>query len=229
MQVLEVWKGRRLPAEVVVNGGPEDTTQQTAVDRRFLLGQVYLVLPANSRPPFRDSLCTGTQLWATPTGQIPEHLQAAVGGATPIQTFGPGGGQTPGPSALGGADEGIDPLIIAMAAVLAIYLVVYIVRRVGPLANRRKEREAAVAGNGGLDAASLRPKRKKRLGRRFTMPRFIESRRGTRIEQVRRSRARFGKGPGEHERRQLERAVKLTATHPPKRKNHYTSGRRAAP
>ena len=229
-QVLEVWKGRRLSEQVVVNGGPEDPAQQTSIDRRFLLGQIYLVLPANARPPFRDSLCTGTQLWSTPTGQIPAHLQEAVGGTQPIQVLAPqfSGGPVQGPASATG-DEGMDPIAIAMVAVGVAFLAVFIGRRVGPIAKRRREREIVESRDGSLRPEALRRKSRRRRVRRFAMPGFIESKRVSRIEQVRKSNTRFKRGADEHQKERLATVVKLTATHPPKRKNHYTSGRRAAP
>ena len=64
---------------------------------------------------------------------------------------------------------------------------------------------------------------------RLSMPSVLESKRGSRLEQVRRATRRGRRAPSDHEREQLERAVKLTATAPPSRRNHYTSGRRSAP
>ena len=220
--VFEVWKGRRLSERVTVNGGPEDPNQLTSIDRTFLLGQTYLVLPANNREPFRDSLCTGTQLWSTPTGTIPTYLQNAVGGDVPILTYaGPGPSGLPEGSNIDGESGGIDPLVIAMGVVLLALILV----RVGKARGKAKSEQAG----DGSSPRVMGSKRRRRIGPRFAMPRFFETKRSSRLAQVRKGAGRFRKGPGEHERQQLERAVNRTATHPPKRSNHYTSGRRSAP
>lgn len=227
-QVLEVWKGRRLSTHVTVKGGPENVNQRTSIDRSFLLGQIYLIIPANSRDPFTDSLCTGTRLWSTPTGTIPVHLQEAVGGDTPIPISSDGSGSAPpGVPVVETPSEGADPLVIAMGAVLLALIIVFVGRRTG---GRGVGANSGLARHGGDHASPNKAFRKgKRLGRRFTMPQLFESRRSSRLDQVRKSAGRFGRGPGEEEKKQLERAVKLTATTPPKRHNHYTRGRRSAP
>jgi hypothetical protein len=225
MRVIEVWKGRRLPATVTVNGGPSDSTQQTAIDRTFLLGQFYLVIPANSRAPFLDSLCSGTQLWSTPDGTIPDHLQLAVGNSEPIPIL--SDGPASGPS--GGMSGALGNLGVA-AVVLGIGLgLVFIFKLLSSSKPRSKRRPT----DGSHESASTSPaaafKTRRRRGARLSMPGMFDSKRGSRLDQVRKATRRGRKGPGEHEKEQLARAVKLTATTPPSRRNHYTSGRRSAP
>ena len=225
MEVLEIWKGRALPPEVVVNGGPEDVTQQTSIDRTFLLGQVYLVVPANAKSPFQDSLCTGTQLWATPTGEIPENLQDAVGAETPTPVYtreaGPVGDD-------GGLSSGAGNLVAALAVILGALSVVFIVKRLSSDRGRRRKRNPSQSMGTpapGLPTAPFRNRRRK-AGRK-ALPSLFESKGPSRLDRVRRGSGRFRKGPGAHEKEQLERAVKSTDTTPPSRKNHYTSGRRS--
>ena len=227
MRVLEVWKGPRLDALVTVNGGPENPNQRTSIDRTFLLDQIYLVLPANDGSPFQDSLCSGTQLWSTPTGTIPDHLHDAVGGEVPILVLGgPAGESASQPVA---PDEGMNNIFVGMVAVGVALVIVFVGRRVGSL--RRKPASRARYSEVSRQRHGVSPAlvRRKRRGRRLAMSSPLRSRGPSRLDQVKKGSGRFRKGPGEHEKKQLERAVKLTATTPPSRRNHYTSGRRSAP
>lgn len=226
MEVLEVWKGSRLPQRVTVNGGPENITQHTSIDRTFLLGQIYLVLPANDRDPFQDSQCTGTRLWSTPTGSIPSHLQDAVGGATPIPLL-----ANPGQTGIGDATApaGVDPLVVAMVIVGLTFVVVVVSRRGrSGLKSNRKTTTREVAGGSKVVSPSI-VRRRRRTVRKRGSSSPLQSKGPSRLDQVRKGSGRFRKGPGEHERKQLERAVKARATTPPSRRNHYASGRRSAP
>ena len=225
MQVLEVWKGASLPSSVTVNGGPEDMAQQTSIDRTFLLSQIYLVMPANSRSPFQDSLCSGTQLWSTPTGSIPSVLQSVVGRELPILIV-PGG--------VSAADDGgssglLGTLGIGVIVIVLALGLIFGVRRFGLIGGtpKRKKKSMGHAAASGMPRVAFRPKRR-RLAR-FSMPGKFTSKRGSRIDQVRRAARRGRNAPGEQEKEQLRRAVQGTATRPPSRRNHYTSGRRSAP
>ena len=222
MQVLEVWKGERLPSQVTVNGGPEDLSQQTAVDRTFLLSQIYLVMPANARPPFRDSLCSGTQLWSTPTGSIPLFLQDAVGTDVPIPMI-PDGGFTADD---GGVAGSLGTVGVALVVIVLALGLIFGVRRLGSLSRRgsRKTKRAHHGSTGPLPGAAYRSK-KRRMGR-LPMSGKLQSRRGSGLDRVRRAARRGRKAPDEHETQQLQRALKRTATRPPSRRNHYKSGRR---
>ena len=224
VEVLEVWKGRPLPPTVTVNGGPEDLSQQTAVDRAFLLGQIYLVMPANDRVPFQDSLCSGTQLWSTPTGSIPEELQSAAGNTFPIQVF-VGGESGVGTERSSGA---FGMAAVAAGALLAALVVIYGFRRLSASKRRPRHRPGPMGGRTDNPPAAPFKRRRPRMAR-LSMPAILEWKRGSRLDQVRRATRRGRKGPGDNEREQLERALKLTATKPPSRRNHYTSGRRSAP
>ena len=225
MEVLEVWKGSPLPPTVVVNGGPEDLDQHTTVDRVFLLGQIYLVMPANSRAPFQDSLCSGSQLWPTPNGSIPTELQLAAGNRSPIP-IAVDGESTTGAGNMGGGLLGT--AAVAVGVLLAALAVIYGVRRLSS-PRRKPRRSAGSVGVGTGIAPEAAFKRRRRRMARLSMPSVLESKRGSRLEQVRRATRRGRRAPSDHEREQLERAVKLTATAPPSRRNHYTSGRRSAP
>jgi hypothetical protein len=137
-----------------VNGGQENLSQQTSIDRTFLLGQIYLVLPANDRAPFQDSLCTGTQLWSTPTGSIPEHLQQAAGRDTPIPVLsGEAGARVAAPG-------GVNFLIVAMIVVGLAYVFVLVSRR----ARSSKPRQRSEFGRTSqtLSLLTLRRRRKAR-------------------------------------------------------------------
>lgn len=221
MQVLEIWKGPRLPQLVTVNGGPKDLDQQTSIDRSFLLNQTYLVMPANDREPFQDSLCSGTQLWSTPNGTIPEHLQEAAGNEVPI-TFAPGDVPSQ-PSDEGGSLGGLVPLLGALVLVLALVVGFLRLR-----AKRRRSGGRRRQEGGPHDLSPTKLSRRRWSFPRFSLPSFLDFGRGSRLERVRRSTRRGRKGPGEREKEQLERAVKPTATRPPSRRNHYTSRRRSA-
>lgn len=227
LQVMEVWKGADLPSTVTVNGGPENAAQQTSIDRTFLLSQIYLVMPATSRSPFEDSLCSGTRLWSTPTGSIPPLLQAAAGRELPIlivpsDVVAPDDGGSSAPLGISGAGLGAIVIVLALGLILGV-------RRVGSLvgAGTRKKKSTAGARGSGIPRVAFR--RSRRRPPLFSMPARFASRRGSRIEQVRRATRRGRKAPGEQESEQLQRAVKGTATRPPSRRNHYTSGRRSAP
>lgn len=80
MRVLEVWKGRDLPATVVVQGGSSNPTDVDPDDRTFQQGRSYLVLSEDGRSPFDSNRCTATKLY-TPIGgrAIPVNLQDVVG------------------------------------------------------------------------------------------------------------------------------------------------------
>jgi len=223
MDVHEVWKGTRLPASVTVNGGPEDISQFTSVDRSWLLGQTYLVMPANDRSPFQDSLCSGTQLWSTPTGEIPENFQLAVGNISPIPLL-IGAGSAGGDDGLSGSFGNVGVAVAVLAVALGL---IWLVRKLGSRRKPGPTRPHSPRPDGALPTAALRSQRRMLPG--FSMSAMFESKRGSRLEQVRKATRRRRRGPGEQERQQLERAVKLTATKPPSRRNHYTSGRRSAP
>jgi hypothetical protein len=45
MDVVEVWKGRDLPAQVLVSGAISGLPRVTADDRTYLPGQTYIVVP----------------------------------------------------------------------------------------------------------------------------------------------------------------------------------------
>jgi hypothetical protein len=224
MQVMEVWKGARQPAFVTVNGGPADISQQTAIDRTFLLGQIYLVIPANRRAPFQDSLCTATQLWTTPTGFIPVELQAAVGAENPIFVLA-GESDESGGGTLSGT---YGSLIVALAVIVGALGLIYGFRRLSRLGrgqsfDRRKKR-----GNNGdpTPVVSVRPKRRRGVGGLAMSSWFDAKGPGSRLEKMRKGTGKFRKSTGEHEKELVQRAAKLTATKPPSRRNHYASERR---
>ena len=224
MEVLEVWKGSPLPPTVVVNGGPEDLDQHTSVDRVFLLSQIYLVMPANNRAPFQDSLCSGSQLWSTADGSIPAELQLAAGNISPIPIAVDGESGT----GVGSMSGLLGTAGVAVGVLLAALAVIYGVRRLSS-PKRKPRRTAGSVGVGTGSAPEAAFKRKRRRMARLSMPGVLDSKRGSRLEQVRKATRRGRRAPSDHEREQLERAVRLTATTPPSRRNHYTSGRRSAP
>lgn len=59
--VEEIWAGPDL-VEVTVHGG-EGGGAVTSVDRSFLRGERYLVLPYTDGAELRDNSCTSTQVW----------------------------------------------------------------------------------------------------------------------------------------------------------------------
>jgi hypothetical protein len=224
MQVMEVWKGARQPAFVTVSGGPEDLAQQTAIDRTFLLGQIYLVIPANSRDPFQDSLCTATQLWTTPTGTIPVEFQAAVGAETAIAVLAPEDGDSAGGSLSGSYGS----VIVAMIVIVGALGLIYGFRRLSMLGrpqpgNRRTKRDRNEAPQ---TVVSVRPKRRRGVRKITTSGWFDAKGPGSRLEKLRKGYGKFRKSNGEHEKELVQRAAKLTATRPPSRRNHYASERR---
>ena len=223
MEVLEVWKGPAQPTRVTVNGGPEDLAQQTAIDRTFLLGQIYLVIPANRQAPFQDSLCSATRLWSTPTGLIPAELQDALGTAVPIALLDDQSPETGGGWFTGLGNMGTALIVLALALIL-----IYRFRRLSvrqPSQNGQSER----GERKGPTPSALPAFRRKRMrvSRKLAMSDLLGggSRGGSGLDKVRRRAGVFRKAPGEHEKELLKRAVKLTATKPPSRRNHYTSGR----
>lgn len=222
MDVLEVWKGTGVQSKVTVSGGPSNLSQQTTVDRTFLLGQIYLVIPANGRSPFQDSLCSGSQLWTTPTGEIPAHLQLAAGNTAPIPLIEGGSG--------GGGGSLSDPLGsigVALVVLLVALALVYIFRRLSAPSKKLDRFARRHVPPSTSPTAAF--KRRRRRPASFRMPGLFESKRGSRLDRIRRATRRGRKSPGDEEMEQLRRAVKPTATTPPSRRNHYTSGRRSAP
>jgi hypothetical protein len=222
MEVLEIWKGRRLPQFVTVNGGPEDLDQFTSIDRSWLLGQIYLVIPANAGSPFRDSLCSATQLWTTPTGEIPDHLQAAVGNISPIGVLTGESGVT----ADGGPSGVFGSLGVAIGVLALALAIIWGFRRLGSMPKRRTVTSAATTHREVAPTAAFKRRRRRMPG--ISLSGLFTSKRGSRLERVRKATRRGRRGPGEHEREQLERAVNVRVTMPPSRRNHYTSRRRAA-
>lgn len=61
MNIVSVWRGSDLPAQVRVIGTPETGAAATSVDRKYAVGHTYLVLPVNQSSPFQDNACTQTQ------------------------------------------------------------------------------------------------------------------------------------------------------------------------
>jgi hypothetical protein len=53
MNVVTVWRGAILPAQLTVHGSPASGTfVATSVDRHYRVGARYLVVPINAAPPF---------------------------------------------------------------------------------------------------------------------------------------------------------------------------------
>lgn len=223
VQVLEVWKGPKLPQFVTVNGGPEDLDQQTSIDRSFLLHEIYLFMPATTREPFQDSLCSGTQLWS-PDGTIPVNLQDAAGNATPVPiAWGDATTQSPDD---GGSWGG--PATFLVVLVLGVALVLGLLRLGSEKPARKKKGPRRRQGSAPHDLLPTKLSRRRWRFPRFSLPSLFVFRHGSRLDRVRRATRRSRKGPREQEKEQLERAVKPTATRPPSRRNHYTSRRRSA-
>ena len=80
MRVIEVWKGRQLPATVVVEGGSSDPTDFGPDDRTFQEGRTYLVFSDDTRSPFGSDRCAATKLY-TPLGgrSLPQNAASALG------------------------------------------------------------------------------------------------------------------------------------------------------
>jgi len=79
MAVMAVWKGDDLPPHVTVNG---NTGATAANARTFQQGGIYLIFPANDRPPFADDACTATRIYRPNGLVIPPDLVGAVGSAS---------------------------------------------------------------------------------------------------------------------------------------------------
>ena len=136
MDVREVWKGRDLPAQVVVSGAISGLPRVTADDRTYLPGQTYIVVPLGSRSPYLDDACSGTRLFPPSGGNIPALYQDAIG--TAVARF-PGGANIAEPEAPGGG------LNLALAGGGALALVVVSGIVLG-WRKRRRPRAEAVAG-----------------------------------------------------------------------------------
>lgn len=61
-RVEEVWQGD-LPEDVTVLGGPDQAGAATSVDRSWVVGQTYLVVPRAQDGALHDDSCTPTRAW----------------------------------------------------------------------------------------------------------------------------------------------------------------------
>ena len=132
-EVIEIWKGRDLGAQVVVSGSLEGAAQVATNDRTYLPGQTYLVVPLGSRSPFLDDTCSATRLYSPSGGTIPAPFQDAVG-ATVARI----------PAAAAAAPEaaessGSSPLVLGGGAVIAVLLI-------GVFAVARRRRRKRISG-----------------------------------------------------------------------------------
>ena len=78
VEVLSVWKGRDLPAQLTLLGGSDDPTVVDPDDRIYQAGQTYLVVSNGFRPPFSDNRCTATQPYNGLPNQVPPHLADVI-------------------------------------------------------------------------------------------------------------------------------------------------------
>lgn len=67
-RVEEIWVGPDL-TEVTIHGGEGGGTV-TSVDRSFVAGQRYLVLPYADGATLRDNACTNTQVWTDELAEL---------------------------------------------------------------------------------------------------------------------------------------------------------------
>lgn len=79
-QVEEVWAGPDL-RDVVVRGG-EGGGVVTSVDRSFVEGERYLVLPYADGADLRDNSCTSTQVWSEDLAALRPADARTVGATT---------------------------------------------------------------------------------------------------------------------------------------------------
>jgi hypothetical protein len=62
VSVVEVWRGSRLPSQVVVHGSlVDEPNSYTSVDRYFTVGRRLLFVPGSDRSPFKDGACSFTR------------------------------------------------------------------------------------------------------------------------------------------------------------------------
>lgn len=59
VSVESVWKGPKLAAEVLVDGGPITDPENRGLDE----DERYLFFPSNDEPPFEDDRCTATRVF----------------------------------------------------------------------------------------------------------------------------------------------------------------------
>ena len=78
MRVIAVWKGGDLEEQITVWGVPVEGAPVSATDRRFAVGNSYLVIPENTRQPFLASSCSATQPFAANGLVIPPAYHDAV-------------------------------------------------------------------------------------------------------------------------------------------------------
>ena len=76
VRVLDVWRGRDLPPEVTVFGGPEDDSF-TSVDRVFVSGTTYAFFSyVDDEGVLRDNACTATARLAERASLDPPGVRA---------------------------------------------------------------------------------------------------------------------------------------------------------
>ena len=136
VEVLEIWKGRDLETQVVVNGSLSTSTSVSVDDRTFVMGSTYVFVPAGRRSPFVDGACSATALHNPTGGLTPAQYHDAVGAST---------ARLPTPVAVA-ADTvdkgGLSPVLIGGVILSGAVLAVAI-------GSRRKKRKKQRAGTVG--------------------------------------------------------------------------------
>lgn len=61
--VEETWTGPALAATITVQGGPDDPTIASSVDRTFVLGGHYLFAVLSAEGKLWDNICSATREW----------------------------------------------------------------------------------------------------------------------------------------------------------------------
>ena len=89
-EVAEVWQGD-VSAEVTVLGGPDEAGVATSVDRSWVVGTSYLVVPYVEGGELHDNSCTPTRQW---TDDLADVRPAGAHAPTPVDPATPG---APGP------------------------------------------------------------------------------------------------------------------------------------
>jgi hypothetical protein len=150
MDVLEVWKGRDLPAQVVVSGSLSGSAQVSSTDRTYLLGQTYLVVPLGTRAPFLDEACSVTRPFTPSGGNIPGPYQDAAGSALARIAVAAGG------EASAATPSGrLNPIALSGLAVLGVALLAMFAKW------RKKQRVPVPAAIGNSLAQGTKPQPRK--------------------------------------------------------------------
>ncbi len=109
IRVLWIWKGRDLPAEIVVQT-PSGVTSSGDSAYRFRAGATYIVMMQDTVAPLTIDECSGTRMYRADGEAIPPDLQVAAGASI---------GHRPGGSGAAASSDATDTSVLPLVGLVA--------------------------------------------------------------------------------------------------------------